>query len=65
MAAQTRRGLLIGALLAFALSAYSLMTGRPGDFGGAAIGLAIGATFGVIAVLPELIARRRSRRDEH
>ena len=57
--------MLVGALLAFALSVYSLMTGRPGDLPLAIIGMVIGATFGAIAGIPELVARRRSRRDQH
>ena len=61
MARHTRQSLLVGALLAFALAAYSLMAGRPGDFAAGAIGMVVGAIVGAVAVIPELAVRRRSR----
>ena len=64
MTTQTKRSLLIGVLLFFALSAYAFATHRRGDLGGALVGAAIGGAIGAAIGLAELWAGRRSRRGQ-
>jgi hypothetical protein len=65
MTARTKRSLLIGAILIGGLSVFALLTGRPGDAGGAIVGAVVGGTAMTVAIIPEWLMRRRRRQNQN
>lgn len=60
--ATLRRGLILLMVLIVGTSLYSLLLGRPGDFGAGLVGLVFGGAAALVVVLVEVISRWSARR---
>src|SRR4051794_284788 len=59
-----RRGLILMMVLIGAMSLYTLLLGRPGDFGAGVVGMVFGGAAGLTVVLVEGIGRWIARRQD-